>query len=72
MLLASVDDKCIIPVGKPAWPVSTGVHGHNRSLVPLNGPQMLALDHDFHLHGIVPSVAFVIDVSEDPLDISTI
>ena len=25
-------------------------------------------DHDFDLHGIVPSVVFVLDVPEDPLD----
>ena len=62
MLLVSVDDKSIIPVGEPSCPVSTGVRGHNRSLVPLNGPHLQALDHDFHVHGIVPSVAFVINV----------
>ena len=38
-LLVSVD-KCIIPIGEPACPVSTGVHGHNRSLVPLYGPRL--------------------------------
>lgn len=68
LLLSLVDDKFIIPVGEPACPVSTGVRGHKSSLVPLNGPQVLALDHNFHLHGIVPSVDFVIDVPEDPLD----
>ena len=68
VLLASVADKCIIPVGQPTCPISIGERGHNRSLVPLNGPQVLALDHDFHLHGIVHSVAFIIDVPEDPLD----
>ena len=68
MLLVSVDDKCIIPVGEPACPVSTGVRGHNRSLVPLHGPRLQALDHDFHLHGIVPSVAFFVNVPEDPSD----
>ena len=47
VLLVSVDDKCIIPVGEPACPVSTGVRGHNRSLVPLNGPQVLAWDCTF-------------------------
>ena len=59
MLLVSVDGKCIIPVGEPACPVSTGVRGHNRSLVSVHGPQLQALDHDFHLYGIVPSVAFL-------------
>ena len=64
VLLLSVDDKCIVPVGEPNCPISTGVRGHNRSLVPATGPQLQALDHDFHLHGIVPSVAFVIDIPE--------
>ena len=58
MLLVSVDDKSIIPVGEPSCPVSTGVRGHTRSLVPLNGPHLqAALYHDFHVHGIVPSVS---------------
>lgn len=50
----SVDDKAIVPVGEPKAPVSTGVRGHNRSLVPAVGPQLEALDHDFHLHEILP------------------
>ena len=43
-----VDDKCIIPVGKPDGgepdgdeldgAVSTGVQGHNRFLVTIDGP----------------------------------
>ena len=59
MTLVSVDDKAIIPVGEPHCPVSTGVRGHNRSLVPLNGPRVQALDHDIHVNGIVPSVVFL-------------
>ena len=62
----SVNDKAIVPMGEPDCPVSTGVRGHNRSLVPLDGPTLLALDHDFHVHGIVPSVAFFVDISESP------
>ena len=54
----SIDDKAIVPVGEPDCPVSTRVRGHNQSLVPLNGSTLLALDHDFHGHEIVPSVAF--------------
>ena len=65
MTLVSVDDKAIIPVGEPHCPVSTGVRGHNRSLVPLNGPRVQALDHDFHVNGIVPSVAFLVDVPDN-------
>ena len=40
MLLIAVDDKCIIPVGEPDCPVSTGVRGHNRSIVPIDAPQV--------------------------------
>ena len=64
----SVDDKAIVPVGEPKAPVSTGVRGHNRSLIPAVGPQLEALDHDFHLHGIVPSVAFCVDTPESATD----
>ena len=64
LLLLSVDDKFIVPVGEPDCPVSTGVRGHNRSLVPLEGSRVVALDHDFHNHGIVPSVAFAIEIPE--------
>ena len=45
--------------------VSTGVHGHNRSLVPHSGSQLLALDHDFHVHGIVPSLSFFIEIPKN-------
>ena len=31
--MISVDDKAIVPVGDPNRPISTGVRGHNRSLV---------------------------------------
>lgn len=64
----SVDDMAIVPVGEPSTPVSTGVRGHNHSLVSVNGSQLQALDHDFHLHGIVPSVAFFVDIPESESD----
>ena len=64
----SVDDKAIVPVGEPNAPVSTGVRGHNRSLVPSEGPQVEGLDHDFHLHGIVPSVAFRVHIPDNAND----
>ena len=56
-IMLSLDDKAIIPVGEPDNPISTGVHGHHRSLVTVGGPTLAALDHDFHLFGIVPSVS---------------
>ena len=58
MLMISVDDKAIVPVGEPHLPVSTGVRGHHRSLVVSSSSTLRALDHDFHVAGIVPSVAF--------------
>ena len=58
--MISVDDKAIIPVGEPECPVSTGVRGHNRSMVisSTSVKELQALDHDFHVAGVVPSVAF--------------
>ena len=64
----SVDDKAIIPVGKPDLPVSSGARWHNHSIVLADGPSPTALDHDFHVHGIVPSVAFAIKIPDSPKD----
>ncbi len=61
----SADDKVIIPVGEPDLPISTGVRGHNRSLVLTRGSRLEALDHDFHIHGIVPSVALFVDTPDN-------
>ena len=65
-LLLSVDDKAIVPVGEPDIPISTGVCGHHRSLTfaSSSGPTRSALDHDFHLLEIVPSVALAINIPE--------
>ena len=60
--MISVDDKAIIPVGEPRFPVSAGARGHNRSLMSVDGPQNCALDHDFHVHGIISSVSFIVDI----------
>ncbi len=65
--LASVDDKAIIPVREPSAAVSTGVRGHHRSLVP-SSSFLGALDHDFHTHGVVPSVSLLISIPESALD----
>ena len=64
----SVDDKAIISVGEPGLPVSSSVRGHNRSIVLADGPSPSALDHDFHVHGIVPSVAFAVKIPISPKD----
>ena len=68
IIMLSLDDKAIIPVGEPDNPISTGVHGHHRSLVTLGGPTLAALDHDSHLFGIVPSVSLVIEIPDSPND----
>ena len=54
----SVDDKAIVPVGKPNLPIAASSRSHNRSMVP-SSAQLKALNHNFHIHGIVPSVSFV-------------
>jgi len=64
----SVDDKANIPIGDPGCPLATGVGGHNHSLVSLDGPCLLALDHDFHVHGVVPSVASFVNTPEKATD----
>ena len=38
--------------------VSTGVRGHNHSLVIGTSSNLQALDHDLHVAGIIPSLAF--------------
>ena len=65
--MLSVDDKCIVPVGEPGDPISTGVRSHSRSLA-LSASTLAALDHDFHIHGIVPSVAFFVNIPESEND----
>ena len=65
----SVDDKAITPVGDPGCPLTTGVRVIIVFfLVSLSGPQLYALDHDFHVCGIVPSVMFVVDTPRSPTD----
>ena len=56
-----LDDKAIILVGEADNPVSTGVRAHGRGLVA-PGQQLLALDHDYHVSGIMPSVCLIADI----------
>ena len=65
--MISIDDKATVPVGEPGLPVSTGVRGHNRSLVP-SQCQLSALDHDFHVSGLVPSVMLIVETPESACD----
>ena len=68
IIMLYLDDKAIIPVGEPDKPISNGVHGHHRSLVTVGGPTLSALEHDFHLFGIVSSVSLVIEIPDSPND----
>lgn len=68
MLMISVDDKAIVPIGEPHQPVSTGVRGYNRSLVVASSSTLKALDHDFHVSGIIPSVAFFPHIPSEARD----
>ena len=58
-----VDDKCIIPIGDPECAISTGVRSHNASLVPIHS-SLGALDHDYHVHGAVPSVTLKVETPD--------
>ena len=45
--MVCMDDKAVVPVGNPAMPLSTGVRPHNEVLAPTEGPELVAMDHDF-------------------------
>ena len=62
-----LDDKSIVPIGEPGKPISSGVRAHHKSLVP-KGATLSALDHDFHIHGAVPSVLFKVEIPENACD----
>ena len=64
-LYASADDKAIFPIGEPDLPILTGVRGHQRSLVPAGGSKVVALGHDFHVQGIVPSVVLFVSIPDN-------
>ena len=65
--LFCLDDKAIVPVGEPGMPISTGVRPHNRVLAPIGVP-LQALDHDYHVAGIVPSVALACNIPQNVSD----
>ena len=52
---------------EPDHPVSTNVRAHHDGLV-VGDSKLVALDHDFHVAGIVPSVCFMIDIQGNPRD----
>ncbi|KAK6189772.1 hypothetical protein SNE40_001768 [Patella caerulea] len=63
-VMICLDDKAIVPVGEPGKPISTNVRSHNRSLV-VGDTKLSALDHDFHIHGAIPSVLFEVSIPEN-------
>ena len=67
VLFQCLDDKAIVPVGETGSPVSTGVRARHRSLVAPGQP-LEALDHDYHVAGIIPSVCFLIDIPPNARD----
>ena len=62
--LICMDDKAVIPVGEPWGPVSTGVRPHHAVLAPASARRLEALDHDWHLSGLIASVALMTDTLE--------
>ena len=66
--MITFDDKANIPVGESGKPQATGRRGRNHSCAPVSGPILSALDHDFHWAGVIPFVAFVLDIPSSPLD----
>jgi hypothetical protein len=66
-LFQCLDDKAIVPVGNPDQPVSTGVRSHHGAIVA-NDNKVVALDHDFHVAGIVPSVYFGVTIPQSVYD----
>ena len=65
--MISVDDKCVVPVGEPGDPISMAVRSHNHSLAH-KASKLAALDHDFHVHGIIPSVSFFVNIPDSTKD----
>ena len=63
-----LDDKAVIPVGEPSRLISATARQHNRCLAPLHGAAVAALDHDFHVCGVIPSVAFKCEIPDSPSD----
>ena len=66
-VLQCLDDKALIPVGEPGLPVSTGVRARHHGLT-VSGQQLLSLDHDYHVGGIIPSVCFIVNIPKNEKD----
>ncbi|XP_053395894.1 uncharacterized protein LOC123545597 [Mercenaria mercenaria] len=62
-IMQCLDDKAIIPIREPNRPTSACQRKHHGSLVAGEN-NLLTLDHDYHLCGIVPSVCLLVDIPE--------
>ena len=67
--MVSADDKAVIPVGEPDHAVSTGVRAHNQALGASNSETPItALDHDWKIAGLIPSVNLFVEIPESSKD----
>lgn len=60
-----LDDKAIIPIGEPGKPTAATQRQHNSSLTT-SANAVKALDHDYHLCGLVPSVCLMVEIPDSP------
>ena len=58
---------CCVLIGEPGQPQSSGVRAQQRSLRLVCVANM-AMDHDFHIAGAMPTVCMIIDIPEDNKD----
>ena len=58
-----MDNKATVPVGESTNAISMNVRSHNKSLGSKILP-LCALDHDWKLGGLVPSVSLICEIPE--------
>ena len=61
-----LDDKAIVPVGDPGKPMTAVSRSHHSGLTSGERNQLLCVDHDYHLCGIVPSVCLTVEIPDTP------
>lgn len=62
-----MDDKAVVHIGEPRQTVYTGVRPHRGGLVS-GSHQNMAMDHDFHIAGLISSVCSLIAFQKNPSD----
>ena len=48
-----MDDKAVVQWATLVCPCPTGVRPHKRVLAPTEGPELVAMEHDFCINGLV-------------------